>query len=70
MLAAEEWADQVVLFGHQCPAAVRRSRRVDTCRRFTDEAVFGKVYDRKVVSRMARYLKNYKAGVTVAFVPW
>jgi ATP-binding cassette subfamily B protein len=33
----------------------------------TDEAVFGKVYDHKVVARMARYLKNYKAGVAVAF---
>ena len=34
----------------------------------TDETVFGKVYDSKIVSRMARYLKNYKVGVAIAFV--
>jgi ATP-binding cassette subfamily B protein len=33
----------------------------------TDETVFGKVYDRKIVSRIARYLQNYKVGVAVAF---
>ena len=36
----------------------------------TDEAVFGKVYDSKIVSRMARYLKNYKVGVAIAFIQW
>src|SRR5208283_4776851 len=34
----------------------------------TDEAVFGKVYDSKIVSRMARYLQNYKVGVAIAFI--
>jgi len=34
----------------------------------TDEAVFGKVYDSKVVARMARYLKKYKSGVSIAFI--
>jgi ATP-binding cassette subfamily B protein len=34
----------------------------------TDEAVFGKVYDNKVVTRMARYLKKYKSSVTIAFI--
>jgi ATP-binding cassette, subfamily B, multidrug efflux pump len=34
----------------------------------TDETVFGKVYDGKIVSRIARYLRNYKVGVTVAFI--
>jgi ATP-binding cassette subfamily B protein len=34
----------------------------------TDEAVFGKVYDGKVVSRIAAYLKKYKAGVAIAFI--
>ncbi len=34
----------------------------------TDEAMFGKVYDHRVVMRMAGYLKKYKAGVAIAFV--
>ena len=34
----------------------------------TDEAVFGKVYDGKIVSRIAGYLKKYKSGVAIAFI--
>ena len=34
----------------------------------TDETVFGKVYDSKIVSRIAGYLKKYKSGVAIAFI--
>lgn len=34
----------------------------------TDDAVFGKVYDHKVVTRLASYLKHYKINIAVAFI--
>ncbi len=34
----------------------------------TDDAVFGKVYDHKVVTRLAGYLKKYKVGLAISFV--
>jgi ATP-binding cassette subfamily B protein len=34
----------------------------------SDDIVFGKVYDKKVVSRLAAYLKKYKAAATLAAV--
>jgi ATP-binding cassette, subfamily B, multidrug efflux pump len=34
----------------------------------TDDAVFGKVYNHKVVTRLAGYLKKYKVGVAISFV--
>lgn len=34
----------------------------------TDEEVFGKVYDHKVVTRLSRYLKNYKFRFTLAVI--
>jgi ATP-binding cassette subfamily B protein len=34
----------------------------------SDEIIFGKVYDHKVVTRLAAYLKTHKAGMVVAFI--